>query len=242
MNGVSASEGLPFAWVQQLIAIAVLALFTQSCFGITMPEIPHAPDMRIVVVSDHMVYNGIDMATYEISSPHPIEEVLRFYRQAWHGVVAEAPMTMGLDSEQWTVLSHRENEFLVTLQLHPSKPEGVYGYIAVSNLFRGGRREFGRDVLIPAGSKLIQDIVSDDLGRHCRTVVVQNENSVSFNLDFYRQRLLAEGWTEVTDFSKLPKGMENPQALMMNRGDDELNLAVTRSAGMSTVVMVTVHK
>ena len=51
-----------------------------------------------------------------------------------------------------------------------------------------------------------------------------------------------DGWTEVTDFSGLSDKMGRPQALMMNRGEEEMNLAVTRSAGTTTVVMVTVRK
>ena len=217
------------------------------CWGslalaISMPEIPRPPDMRIVVVSGHMVYNGYDMATYEVSSPHSLDEVLHFYREAWHGEVAESPMAMGLDSAQWTVLAHREAEFLVTVQLRPSKPEGVSGYIGISNIFGTARHQTGQEVVMPAGSKVINDIVTSDLGRRSRTLVIQNDSSVSFNLDYYRERLAAQGWTEIADFSKLPIELRTSQALMMSRGDDELNLSATRSGGITTVVMVQVHK
>lgn len=221
--------------------LLLMAAWSDVARAITMPDIPRAPDMRIVVVSDHMIYNGVDMSTYEVSSPHPMDEVLRFYREAWNGAVAESTTTMGLDSTQWNVLAHREGDFLVTVQLRPSKPAGVYGYIAISNVFSGKVHETGRNVVMPAGSTLVNDIVSDDAGRKSRTVVVQNEGSVGFNLDFYRQKLTAEGWTEVVDYSKLPQEMGRPQALMLNRGSEQMNLAVTRTAGTTTVVMVTVR-
>ena len=243
MKGVSASSRLCIAVAVCRVVAGIALLFgVGSAWAISMPDIPQAPDMRIVVVSDHMIYNGVDMATYEVSSPHPLDQVLRYYREAWHGVVAESTTTIGLDSTPWTVLAHREREFLITLQLHPSKPDGVYGYIAISNIFGGVRHETGHDVLMPAGSTLVNDIVSEDLGRHSRTLVIKNENSVEFNLDYYRQKLTAQGWTDVTNLSTLPEELGRPQALLMNRGEDELNLAVTRSGGMSTVVMVTVRR
>jgi hypothetical protein len=223
--------------------LSLLALASSVAAAITMPEIPRAPDMRIVVVSDHMIYNGIDMSTYQVSSPHRMDEVLRFYRQAWNGRVVESPMSVGLDQTQWTVLAHRENEFMITLQLRPSKPDGVYGYIAISNAFGGVLHETGKDVLMPVGSTLVNDIVEEDGGRRSRTVLLRNEDSVSFNLDFYRQRLTKEGWTEASDLSTLPAGPGGPpQALLMNRGGEEMNIAVTRSGGTTTVVMVTVRK
>jgi hypothetical protein len=222
--------------------LAALLFCSPTTRAITMPDIPRAPDMRIVVVSDHMVYNGIDMSTYEVSSPHPMDDVLRFYREAWNGKVVESPLTMGLDTSQWTVLAHREGEFMVTVQLRPSKPQGVYGYIAISNIFGGVQHEVGKDVLMPVGSTIVNDIVEDDPGRRSRTVVLKNENSVSFNLDFYRQRLVSEGWTEAADLSTLPGMMGHPQALLMNRGSEEMNLAVTRSGETTTIVMVTVRK
>lgn len=230
------------AVVGRVILAALSAFVAEPVLAISMPELPQAPDMRIVVVSDHMIYNGVDMATYEVSSPHRLDEVLRFYREVWRGEVAESTTNIGLDTTQWTIMAHRDNEFLTTLQLHPSKQGGVYGYIAISNIFGNTVHETGRNILMPANSTVVNDITEEDMGRRSRTVVIQNEDSVNFNLDFYHQRLAADGWTEVADFSKLPAEISRPQALLMNRGDDEINLAVTRSGEKTTVVMVMVHR
>jgi hypothetical protein len=246
MSGGKRSEGRRWTGMRAGPLVFCLALVLElsapQASAISMPEIPQAPDMSIVVVSDHMVLNGLDMSTYQVASPHSLDEVLSFYRTAWRGEVAESPMQVGISAVPWTVLAHRDGDFLITVQLTPSKGGGVYGYIAISTMFADRFQETGRDVLMPAGSTLLNDITADDPGRSSRTLVIRNEDSVEFNLEYYRSHLRDQGWTEAVDLSAMPSDIAPHQVLMMNRGSDELNLSVTRSGGMTTVVMVTVHK
>ncbi|GEM_PF-1727108 len=222
------------------LSLALVVIPVLSWAG-TSPEIPTQGDMTITVVSDHMNFNGIEMSGYELHSQRSLDEVIAFYKSAWKGRVAVSQMQAGLNPSPWTVLSHRDGDYLITLQLQPDDPSGCSGFVSVSDVFGGERSRPASDFPMPSGSKIVNDITAKDPGKRSRTLVLQNSDSVQSNLDFYRAQLQRQGWSEVSDMATgaLPQQWQNPQAFLMNRNGDELNLAVDRSAGTSTVVIVT---
>lgn len=223
-----------------LLLIVGLA-FASHAWAFATPKIPVEDDMTITVVADHMDFNGVQMAGYEVHSRRRLSEVVDFYKSAWKGSVAVSEMQVDPGSGPWTVLSHRDGDYLITIQLQPDEPSGCSGFAAVSDAFSGKQRHQAENFPMPAGSKVINDIAASDPGKHSRTLVLQNNDSVQSNLDFYRAQLQRQGWSEIgnTDEAGLPQQWQGQQALLMNRDGDQINLAVAQSdAGTSTVVIV----
>jgi hypothetical protein len=216
-----------------------------AALGREPPEIPSQDDMAINVVSDHMVLNGLNVAAYELHSARSVDEVAEFYKAAWHEDVAVRDVEVGLNSMPWKVLAHRQGSYLVTVQLQPADASGrgSYGLIAVSDAFDSdGHAPAVSDIPMPGDSTVVSDATATDMNRRSRTVVLQNQDSAQYNVDFYRQRLTDSGWVEVSRPKYESQTWMPPQALLMNRGSDELNLAVDRSGNTSTVVIVTVDR
>jgi hypothetical protein len=218
--------------------------FSAEGSGSSAAVFPTQSDMSVSVVSEHMNVNGVDMAIYDVISPRSIDDVARFYETAWRGRVAVGKIGQNNNEPSWTVLSHREGNVLTTVQLQPRNASGLgcHALIAISTAFAERRSQDRDDFPIPSDSKIIDDIRAEDLGRASRTLVLQNEDSVGYNEDYFRQRLQAQGWAEVADPDAFPSRQLEFRALLMNRGADEVNLTISRSEGVSTVVIVRVKK
>jgi hypothetical protein len=216
-------------------------VFTPHVWAFATPKIPVQDDMTITVVADHMDFNGVQMASYEVHSRRSLDDVVNFYKSAWTGRVAVSEMQVGSGTGSWTVLSHRDGDYLITIQLQADEPSGCSGFAAVSDAFSGEQRRQADSFPMPAGSKVVNDITANDPGKRSRTLVLQNSDSVQSNLNFYRAQLQRQGWSEVgnADEAGLPQQWQGQQALLMNRDGDQLNLAVDRSADTSTIVIVT---
>jgi len=236
-----ASRGRSFVFFERL-AVCTLAL------GMVVPVyadsgLPVSKDISLVVVADDMTINGISVSTYELTSKLSVSELVAFYSKAWDGDLTKSEMPLDSGKVPTTILAHRDGDNLITIQVKDVEGGGTHGYVGISNAFSSTNKRVASDLPLPGGSTLVNDIVAHDPGKTSHTWVIQNKNSADYNLDFYRSYFADHGWSEValqsspthTDAAPLPP------VLMLNKGRDELNLAVGGSAGESTVVIVKVE-
>lgn len=206
------------------------------------PEVVVMKEMEVVVVADGAVINGLPVRVFELKTDRSLAQIEAFYESVWPNQLARTTTAMTSSQKLWTVLSHREGDYLTTIQLLPvEQTEQTYGLLTISPFFSNKLSAPSTSVPMPSGSELISDIEAADLGKESRTITVRNQMSMQSNLDYYRNYFAARGWTESFPELELPAG-EAPKALMMNKGDDELNLAGAEHDGYSWIHLVTVKK
>ena len=224
--------------------IIVLFCIT-ACFELSaksLPEFPFSKEMDVLVVADEMVVNGIKMRAYQFKTKDDEETVVEFYKKEWG-----KEMTDVLFGD-WRVLSHKENEFLFTVQIEQGNHLLTHGTLGVTPIFemleysdsklKKINRDIGKKFPALPGTKFINDIKSDDMGRKTRTLLFSNERSIKQNLEFYKNKMQAVGWTllapDTMKKSKFP-------ALAMNRGEQQLNLSFVRESDLTYGVAVSMR-
>lgn len=206
------------------------------------PEVVVMKEMEVVIVADGAVINGLPMRVFELKTDRSVAEIEAFYQSTWPNAVARTTTAMTSSNKEWTVLSHREGDYLTTIQLLSVEETGqTYGLLTMSPFFSDALSAPSTSVPMPRGSELISDIAAKDLGKESRTITIRNQMSLQGNLDYYRNYFAARGWTETFPDLEFPDGQQ-PTALMMNKGDDELNLAGSEHGGYSWIHLVTVKK
>lgn len=240
--------------MKRLVIALILALIARPSLADHWPKIPFMDDMNVKLVAENIKYNGVWMNAYELGTREELDQVIAFYQGEWGSAMTvesmpapkSVPSDQGAipysDKEDWKLLTHREDDFLITVQLGKQVGgNGTLGYVGVSNAFAGPRKPYASDFPMPETSQLVSEIFADDLGKHSRTVLFTNHASVEHNLQFYRNYYGHRGWNELGQKFK-DKSMTSAAggALLMSKGDQELNLTVTRQGIDSYVNVVLV--
>ena len=200
------------------------------------PKIEIPPSMQLQVVSDGMSINGMQIHILEFRSPQNATELTEWFSKEWEGRIARSR------AGQWEILAHRERDALITVQMSPVGSQGSRGFIATSNAFAPPARNRSRTApavpMLP-GTQLVQDLQAVDAGRKSRTLVLLSDKSSAQNLDFYRARYQEEGYEPVS-YGALVRN-ESGGAMILNRGAEQLNVAVAERMGRTMVTIVSIR-
>lgn len=205
------------------------------------PKFPDPPDASLEWVSDDMSWNGIAMQVRRFESRRSEERVLEFYRTRWQRGPGGKPGYRESSAGSWRIISHLDDEHLLTVQVQPSGRRSCWGYLAVSNLPEmakaGEAPEPGHGFPRMRGSQVTTDVDSKDLGKRGRTLHITNEFSLESNVSFYRDHYLADGWSSRTDFGRGRKHL-----LVFARGGGEVSLVISHQDGATAVVANSVER
>jgi hypothetical protein len=202
-------------------------------------DFPAPKDAKVEIVSEEMVLNGVTMSAWELRSSRSPDNVLAFYRGHWaqgdNGKPGFTEQVLG----EWRIVTHvdQKDGLVYTVQAQPMAG-GTLALLGVSNLLRGTvtpKAQLAADVPKIAGSQVINDMVSQDLGLRSRTIVLTNTQSVQQNLDFYIDHFEGKGW-------KIEQGMAVDQdgtgVVVAVNGGSRWNMTFSRDAGQTRLVGV----
>lgn len=205
------------------------------------PEFPYSKNMDVVIVADNMDYNGLEMRAYQFKSKDDEDEIVAFYQSEWGD-----EMTNVLFGD-WRILSHREGDYLMTVQIEQNTMAMTHGTMGITPMFRlvdAGSAHvkklqsgIGKDFPTPPKSKIINDIKSDDGGIETRTLLFENSQSVRQNLRFYL-RMQSDGWQVL---GGPPENINEVNALAMNKGGKKLNLSFVSRDGKTYGVATSIN-
>lgn len=202
--------------------------------GVDAFDLP--PETRVEVVGDALRINGLDTRIYRFRSNLDVEAIAAHFNEQWPQRMKRA------QSGPWQVLSHRQGDYLVTVQIAGQDMGQTQGFIAATNLFKaaeGRVRVRKPDLPLLPRTEVLQDIEADDLGRRSRTLILLSEQSAAQNLEFYRAHFRSQGYAPITA-GALTKG-NSGGAMVLNRGNEQLNVAVAEQGGKTVVNIVRVQ-
>jgi len=189
-------------------------------------EVPLAPGLRMIALAREMHWNGIPMQVQHFTSRKPPEQVLGWYRQKWqverNG--ESVPMWVETKLEPWTLLTHREGDYMQTVQIRSGAEgsEGWLGEIRLSDLERAGNARLAADFPRMRGSELINDLRTKDIGQKGAVILLRNGFSVASNASFYREHYVGRGWHVDADMP-----VADGHLLVFRRGPQEINITIS---------------
>lgn len=190
------------------------------------------PNSRVVVVAQDMLVNGVPMSASELHSKQMPSDVMRFYRVEWE---SRSQRVLETNEGEWRTLATKDGNCFYTAQIKMGADAGTYALLGVTQLITGTPKARGEGFPKLGGSTVYNDIVSRDLGKTGRTLVMANKFSVDANASFYRNAMSGDGWVSVSDRrGKTEGGVRLVQ--IWRRGLEEANLVIGTSADQTSVV------
>lgn len=199
---------------------------------------PAPADAHISQIGLNMRLNGVRMSSWDLRTARSVEDVLAFYRRQWGTGSSRDPGFTEVSLGDSRLLTHVDETrgLIYTVQLTRQGAETA-GQLAVTDLLKGNGvqpetllRDFPR-----LGATSVESVLeADEAGWKSRTITVSNTQSVQRNLEQYMQALNGRGW-RVEDAAMVRSG---DGALSAARGNDRLQLAVTRVDGVTRTIAV----
>ncbi|GGZ98335.1 hypothetical protein GCM10008090_03460 [Arenicella chitinivorans] len=226
--------------ISALFIVGVLLFSDARAKG--YPEFPYSKNMDVVIVADNMDFNGLEMRAYQFKSKDDEEDIVAFYESEWGD-----EMTNVLFGD-WRILSHREGDYLMTVQIEQNTMAVTHGTLGITPMFRlvdAGSAHIkklqsgiGKDFPTPPKSKILNDIKSDDGGIVTRTLLFENAQSVRQNLRFYLRSMQSDGWQVL---GGTPENIKDVNVLAMNKGGRKLNLSFVSRDGKTYGVATSIN-
>ena len=173
---------------------------------IAAPKFPPPPKAKIGLLGDELVVNGIPTDIRQFATSKSLDDVVEFYKELWEGGNKKEPeYTISKALPPWTIVTHLEEGYVLTVQVASDGKRGSSGYLAISPLLPDEQPKLGKDFPMMRGSKVINEVFSNDSGKKGRTLVLRNNNSVKSNANFYKKHYENKGWAIEMD-NELFKG------------------------------------
>ncbi len=203
---------------------------------VAAPDFPAPPRAQVQWVSNNMIYNGRVMQIRTFNSRLSAERVLAFYRHIWKRGEKDRPGFRESDALQpWHIISRVEDDHLLTVQVQ-SAGNDSNGYLAVSRIedvLAPKPDDLGNGFPMMQGSDVINDIATPDFGKDGRTLLIQNDFTVSGNANYYRNWYEDRGWRLDMDQEAAP---QRQHVLAFTKGREKVNVVITRQGGRTDIV------
>lgn len=216
------------------LPVLALLLSAAPAWAAKKDSFPIPPGANLVAVADQLNYEGMTMQVRKFDVEMSVQEVLNFYRGSWRGMFVEN------DMPPWKMISSKQGDKFYTVQVQASGATKSWGYLGVSDLPRllekGGKLGSTAQKFFPMmdGSKVVNDLNHDDLGRKSRTLWINNRFSVSSNAEYYRSFYTQQGWTKLVDQSA---DASRNHVLVFQQGDKTVNMTIDKSDQGTNIIV-----
>lgn len=222
-----------------LIALMFLPyLVMWSGLVLASPKFPPPPGSKIGLITESMVFNGVEMNVRQFNSKRSVEEVLEFYREFWpKGTEKEPGFTETAILEPWQIITRVEEGYLMTVQVTAAGRKGSTGLLGMSKLpDPENLPKLGNKIPKMSGSRVFNDIKTKDPGKNGRTVALLNDFTVENNANFYRDYYTGYGYG--LDLDKSVSGGDSHAQRYSQRGK-VVTIVINKTADGTVVVAQT---
>ena len=202
------------------------------------PKFPPPPGSKIGLIAESMVFNGVEMDVRQFNSKRSVEEVLEFYREFWPKGTEKQPGYTETDAlEPWQLITRVEDGYLMTVQVTAAGRRGSTGLLGMSKLPNPEKLpKLGKNIPKMSGSRVFNDIKTQDIGKDGRTVALLNDFTVENNANFYRDYYSGHGFG--LDMDKTVSGGDSHELRFSKRGQ-VVTIVINKTAEGTVVVIQT---
>ena len=230
--------------INNRLAFNLIALMSLPCLvmwsGLVLaaPKFPSPPGSKIGLITESMVFNGVEMNVRQFNSKRSVEEVLEFYREFWPKGTEKEPGFTETDAlEPWQLITRVEEGYLMTVQVTAAGRKGSTGLLGMSKLpDPENLPKLGNKIPKMSGSRVFNDIKTKDPGKNGRTVALLNDFTVENNANFYRDYYTGYGYG--LDLDKSVSGGDSHAQRYSQRGK-VVTIVINKTAEGTVVVAQT---
>ncbi len=230
--------------INNRLAFNLIALMSLPCLvmwsGLVLaaPKFPPPPGSKIGLITESMVFNGVEMNVRQFNSKRSVEEVLEFYREFWPKGTEKEPGFTETDAlEPWQLITRVEEGYLMTVQVTAAGRKGSTGLLGMSKLpDPENLPKLGNKIPKMSGSRVFNDIKTKDPGKNGRTVALLNDFTVENNANFYRDYYTGYGYG--LDLDKSVSGGDSHAQRYSQRGK-VVTIVINKTAEGTVVVAQT---
>ena len=218
------------------IVVALAFMISGLAAASDWPEVPSPDGVKKEWVADRMVFNGMAMRIYTYHFGSGVDELRRFYADAWDGDgIEHKEVRQG----KWWILSSLQGDYYITVQITNLKGStyAQVGVSRISDLEKAAPPGDGFPAL--PRSQIISDITADDAGRPSRTVFLTNQHSVGSNYSYYLNRYKSRNWTVVRKSLDQARRGAN---INLAKEDREMSIVIKREGGSVNIMSVEVRQ
>ncbi len=230
--------------INNRLAFNLIALMSLPCLvmwsGLVLaaPKFPPPPGSKIGLITESMVFNGVEMNVRQFNSKRSVEEVLEFYREFWPKGTEKEPGFTETDAlEPWQLITRVEEGYLMTVQVTAAGRKGSTGLLGMSKLpDPENLPKLGNKIPKMSGSRVFNDIKTRDPVKNGRTVALLNDFTVENNANFYRDYYTGYGYG--LDLDKSVSGGDSHAQRYSQRGK-VVTIVINKTAEGTVVVAQT---
>ncbi|MCY4045425.1 MAG: hypothetical protein OXE99_10120 [Cellvibrionales bacterium] len=115
---------------------SLFLLFTIYAYA-KQPEIPFPDGVKVTIVGEDIVVNGMPLMAYEFHSRASLEDTAQFYKDYWQEKVSDSDVEhpfLEVEFFGWHMLSRLEEGYNITVQLQEDGIQGVRVLVGMSPL------------------------------------------------------------------------------------------------------------
>lgn len=198
---------------------------------------PFPTGTKLTVVAQQVAMNGTPMSILAMANRLPPAAVLDFYRHRW--VVNGHPAYVQYRVGPWQVVAHRGGSCFYTVQVQ-AQGSGTEGLVGVSLPGEAQGMPGQPSFPAPSGTKVINDMASNDGGKIGHTWYLGNRETVQQNADFYLRTLVHQGWSR--QIANHPPMSHGAVAMMFQKGAQTVSIVVEPAAFGSTLLITKVRR
>lgn len=227
------------------LAVVAALLANQGAYAQNWPIIPLPKDVQAFDIGQQVTVNGLPMRAQGFVSPAKPAQLAEWFRQSLGKPLVENTMGNKL------ILGRAQGEHYLTVQIEPAGM-GSRGVVAVTHLKAAYDAQADTKAStdrwlsrLPAGSRLLSQMASQDGGKLSRHLIIINSHSEALNRDRLKSLMAEDGFVFEREgtadnqaAAKLPEGLANSKTLFFKAAGKEAMATIHRDSEGRTAIVV----
>jgi len=185
------------------------------------------------MISSSTTALGMQLSIRRFEVDMPVERVLAYYRDLWKDGFAETQM------KPWKMIGRRNDGEYHNVQVRKTDSGKAWGYLSISDLparldDKKYSIQMGKIFPMMNGSTLLDDQLSNDIGKEGRLLLIQNDFSPRSNANFYRKHYQRQGWELLMNETTRPR--QRGYALFFRKEHKTVVVTINDMQGKTLVV------
>ncbi|MCC5853731.1 MAG: hypothetical protein JJU30_12900 [Alkalimonas sp.] len=204
------------------LAFALLSI--SQCLAATIGNTSFPEGSTVSVIGENLIINGLNTSIWTVKTNHSKDELSDLLRNKWENNSEHySEKILG----QETIINTVRKSLLKTARIIDDIDSGSLAIISISRTGKKNIKIMDSYTIPPLKGNLVLTTVEhiEPIG-YARTKVIQSNNSLNFNFDFYLQYFTRNRWAEEI---AMIDANEDAAVILLNKGNNSISLTFERN-------------
>jgi len=190
-------------------------------------DFPIMDEMSVQGVMDDANYNNRPMSVRSFVADATYQQVVNYYHKVWDKRYDDTAFGI------WHQITTLTKKCMMTVQLAGKGGSPSSGRLIISNPpTANANNEVGEDILAPADSDVVSDLVTSDGPKKGRVTMLSAGGSTSDVASFYQSEMQNKGWSIDRNFVE-----GDARVIVFRKGLDISNIVILPAGNMTQVLI-----